>query len=1077
MIIFNVTKDKVSIKQDDTLNRGEYNVTKCKFLFSKEYDGLVKEAIFFIEEKNIGILLDENDECNIPQEAFKFRGNIEIGLYAYYTNNNKLEKRYSPNKTTKVISDGSYTSEIDNTEEITPTDKEQMNSIIKKNVEEIKRLSTNKVDKVDGYNLSENNFSNIYKKKLDGIEQNAQVNKIEKIFINDDEMPIVEKKINITIPTKLTDLKNDNHFVNDKNYVHTDNNFTHTEKEKLKKLNNYDDSSLNEKIVENSNSILENKKDIQNLKETSEKNTSNINKFNKNLQNYSLVTETGYKLDLSIDSSTYIMTLKLLDKNENVLSTGKIDLPIESMIINVSYDSNVKRLTFSLQNGNIINVPLNDLISGLVTEKNLEETLKEYALKKDIPKNLSELKNDSNYVKNTDYATKTVAGVIKGTGAFCFIVDSEGQPKLNILDYDQYNKYSFNNFISKGTLENVIEGKKLETKNNKVVSVSKNSTDEQYPSAKCTYEIKKDLEKLKDEILEIGEVSDSYIHVEDSTMGEMQELSVEGVCKQETTKGYQLINFDNLKVYNATYTFMEDTLKITSEEKSYASAYIIITDLVKANPNKILRMFYENIDLSEYTSSNSTLCQITTQYNDGTAIKYLEFLNKDGRTNYYAIPSDVSNISNVRLSFYSNNSNKIDSGTVIIKKPMISFDKNATYEPYTGGQPSPSPDYPQEIKTITDSLSVTSCNKNLFDKNDENMFLKDLVPDNAGLILSGITNLSAQNFIRTAILKCKPNTTYTISKLASRTFYIYDSEKLPSINYRMRTILNNGTDKSKYTFTTSQFAKYIVIKFFNTWANEIYSYDEIVSSIQIEECSTQTSFVEHIQSQITANLLDEEFIGKINDIYKDTLSVDLQDDGKHHLMLNKMVGKRILNSGDMSSRIVLNTGDIMYRTMKFRDISINKVFIILCNRYVGIEQPAKRKDGNIYWNSLNRTIDIIDNRAGITTIDEFKTWLSTHNLEVYYVLENPYKVDLGIVDMPFSYDEVTNIFTDSELLPKINVKYYKNFISTIRNLKVNNDNLKNELVSINNRLAVLENANVSAVNDEVTEESEVTSNE
>ena len=110
MIIFYVTKDKVSIKQDDTLNRGEYNVTKCKFLFSKEYDGLVKEAIFFIEEKNIGILLDENDECNIPQEAFEFRGNIEIGLYAYYTNNDKLEKRYSPSRTTKVISDGSYTS-------------------------------------------------------------------------------------------------------------------------------------------------------------------------------------------------------------------------------------------------------------------------------------------------------------------------------------------------------------------------------------------------------------------------------------------------------------------------------------------------------------------------------------------------------------------------------------------------------------------------------------------------------------------------------------------------------------------------------------------------------------------------------------------------------------------------------------------------------------------------------------------------------------------------------------------------------------------------------------------------------
>ena len=194
--------------------------------------------------------------------------------------------------------------------------------------------------------------------------------------------------------------------------MHTDNNFTHTEKEKLKELNNYDDSSLNEKIVENSNIILENKKDIQNLKENSEKNTSNINEFNKNLHNYSLVTETGYKLDLSIDNSTYIMTLKLLDKNEKILSTGEIDLPIESMIINVSYDSNVKRLTFTLQNGNIINVPLNDLISGLVTDESLENTLKNYSLIKDVPTKLSQLENDSNYVKNTDWATGSKGGVI-----------------------------------------------------------------------------------------------------------------------------------------------------------------------------------------------------------------------------------------------------------------------------------------------------------------------------------------------------------------------------------------------------------------------------------------------------------------------------------------------------------------------------------------------------------------------------------------------------------------------------------------------------------------------------------------
>ena len=51
-------------------------------------------------------------------------------------------------------------------------------------------------------------------------------------------------------------------------------------------------------------------------------------------------------------------------------------------------------------------------------------------------------------------------------------------------------------------MENVIEGKKLETKDNKVVSVSKNSTDVQYPSAKCTYKIKEDVVTLLTDIKE-----------------------------------------------------------------------------------------------------------------------------------------------------------------------------------------------------------------------------------------------------------------------------------------------------------------------------------------------------------------------------------------------------------------------------------------------------------------------------------------------------------------------------------------------------------------------------------------------
>lgn len=67
----------------------------------------------------------------------------------------------------------------------------------------------------------------------------------------------------------------------------------------------------------------------------------------------------------------------------------------------------------------------------------------------------------TDYVKNTDYGNATTGGVVKGTGAYSFTIDNQGRPNANTLTYEQYGSYSDNNFISKGTLNNVITGKGL----------------------------------------------------------------------------------------------------------------------------------------------------------------------------------------------------------------------------------------------------------------------------------------------------------------------------------------------------------------------------------------------------------------------------------------------------------------------------------------------------------------------------------------------------------------------------------------------------------------------------------------
>src|SRR5699024_8067693 len=59
----------------------------------------------------------------------------------------------------------------------------------------------------------------------------------------------------------------------------------------------------------------------------------------------------------------------------------------------------------------------------------------------------------------------------------------------------------------------------------------------------------------------------------------------------------------------------------------------------------------------------------------------------------------IGRIEEYRFGFWSNPNEVITPATFF---PMVYQDGNGTYEPYTGRKPSPSPEYPQEIQTISD---------------------------------------------------------------------------------------------------------------------------------------------------------------------------------------------------------------------------------------------------------------------------------------------------------------------------------------------------------------------------------------
>lgn len=860
-MIISVNKNFCDIKEKTILNKGEYNINKCIFEFSEEYKQLTKKAVFFIDKKAYEVIVHANNTCDIPVEVLKKSGYVYCGIYAFYISDGQEILRYSPSPAKIFINNGTYDPNITGSEKITPTQYEQYEQALNDGLNEVREEleSVKQIGQVvDKKGLEAEKQGDYAKEQGLKVEEmaNEEIQKLENkansgVFNGKDATINGFNTLNIVAGTNI-DLKQENDTL------------------EINNTYQYDDSDLVKKI----------------------------DNINGNFKNYSLITETGNKLDLTIDSKTYIMTLKLKDKDDNVLSTGSVDLPIESMIINVTYDNDNEKLTFTLQNGSVIDVPLDSLISGLVNETDLKDTLKDY-------------------VKNTDYATSSVGGVIKGTGAFSFIVDSEGRPKLNILDYDTYKQYSPNSFIGKGTLENVIAGKNLETADNKVNFVNENSTDTQYPSAKCTYEIKNNLDRLKNNVLEVGEASDTYIHVEDSSLNELKELEVEGVCEQETTTGKNLLpnKIQSKTVNGITCTNNNDgtvTLNGTTTAKTY---------LVPSSKDFISL----SLDGS-YTFSANTYNNISYALYHGSAELFFRDVTSDKTF------SATGSFDNVRPQI--NIESGITLNNVIVKFQLEKGSTATEYEPYTGGQASPSPDYTQEIKTITDSLSMTS---------------------------------------------------------------------------------NNGKDETEENY---------------------------------------------LESVITANLPEGEFIGKLNDTYKDTSKVVYKEDGKHHLILNKIISKTALNGTQpISYSRVINDDKFVAQfnigtAIKSSSTMISDKFIYMSNGWTSNSENISTGGSN---NNLLQ-IKISQSRLEEISSNGLTNWLSTHPVEVYYALENPYEIDLGIVDMPLSYSGVTNIFTDSDLLPKINAKYYKDFKLSIKNY-INSyiDNKLNELQSTANDVATTDN--------------------
>lgn len=484
--------------------------------------------------------------------------------------------------------------------------------------------------------------------------------------------------------------------------------------------------------------------------------------------------------------------------------------------------------------------------------------------------------------------------------------------------------------------------------------------------------------------------------------------TLKGNTEQTTYNGNQLVDFNNMTVSNASYTFENDVLTVSATGSNYNRIGYDITDVIKNNPNKILKFSYESFDVSQFTSSSNTLIQFRV-VNNGTT-SYAGLLNKTGTSSTYTVPSDTSGITNAIIQIYANNtSTENNTSQATITKPLIYFDNNNTYEPYVGGISSPNPNYPQDIRVVKGDNTINIIGKNLLDTSKK---LDGYAFDNS------TNKIISSSTYELYYIPIKAGETYISSSelgtSSGNIAYAYCNE-FPQLNTSVvsRTtsdisILNGGT------FTAPSEVKYLLIR--------IIKSSQTLNNWQIEKGSTATTYKPH-QEQSYVFYLEDLELCKIGD-YQDYIYKSNNTWYKY-----KAIGKVVLDGSEEGWNVRQGNNTNLYvyyllnnlvqNSIKDSENCLSNYFIV--DNTSGLIQ----KDGGFRiaeYSSINR-IWLCVNSNIATTISNFKSWLSTYNTTVYYVLETPVSIEitdletieqLNSLENAISYNNETNIFTEYE---------------------------------------------------------------
>lgn len=298
-------------------------------------------------------------------------------------------------------------------------------------------------------------------------------------------------------------------------------------------------------------------------------------------------------------------------------------------------------------------------------------------------------------------------------------------------------------------------------------------------------------------------------------------------------------------------------------------------------------------------------------------------------------------------------------------------DKASPYEPYTGGKPSPSPDYPQEIKSVGKwneetqkyEVDVKVTGKNLFDVNyfteNENYQNKD----------------GDDTHWKYATLKVEPNTTYTVSKgLASKVNGGINND----FNFAGALFFYNDAKSVKITSKDNGIL-YVMLYNRNEDVNILKEMD-----IQVELGEKLTEYQPYKEQTLT--LTSDRPITKWDRL--------VEQGGEIGWLYAGVVIDRFDGQSNIIS-IANKQGNVQNFSIQFENVANgNGNSDIFVDKYRAVQLSYTKAEYGICCNWNDGVKYFSAPNENVATVDEFKAWLIENPLKIAYETTNPEFVPL-----------------------------------------------------------------------------------